>query len=248
MQPYPPDRFATLLARIEPRPWHTAARFLLHSERAAVQVDDIARPQAVAILWESGAYFVPLGNPTALLDFLAEEPAVTRIWVSDRAAAHLVAGTMLGEDAAPVTILAAGDGWSLTPLDTAHLSPRTLTPDDAHALTALLAGGGEWLTGMFGSAAALLAEGSAVGVEHEGRLVSVAATWTIAPPYAEVGAHTDPAARRRGYATVCVHRLMELLTEGGIRPQWTSFRDDNALAHRFGLTPADSGVEYRREE
>lgn len=248
MQEYPRDRFPALLARIEPRPWHTTARFLLRSGRAQVQVDKVERPQAAAVILPTGAYLLPLGNPDALLDFLAEEPGIARIWVSDREAEQLIEDTLLGEDRSTVTVLAAGEGWTLPSLPATANPPRALSIADAPAVAALLRGAGEWLTDAFGSVAALLEEGMAVGVEARGRLVSIAATWSIAEPYAEVGAHTDPSARGHGHATACAHALMTTIAHRGLLPQWTSFTADNSLARRLGLVPSDTGVEYRREE
>ena len=96
MQDYPRDRFPALLARLEPRPWHTAARFLLRSGGARVMVDDATRPRAAAVMMpapsQAGAYLISLGDAEPLRDFLAEEPGINRLWVSDAETEQFVAG------------------------------------------------------------------------------------------------------------------------------------------------------------
>ena len=255
MQEYPRDRFPALLARIEPRPWHTAARFLLRAGGARVMVDDVARPRAAAVFRPAssvgGAYLIPLGDPEPLLDFLAEELSVSRLWVSDPQTERLINDSMFGDQREDVTIHAAPESWRLPPLERAAIRTRPLGPPDAAAVAVLLGGDGQWLTDAFGSVAALLAEGLADGVEENGALVAIAATWAIAVPYAEVGAHTAPAARGRGYATACAHATMAAAAARGLRPQWTAFTGNASslgLARRLGLVPADRGVEYRRDE
>lgn len=255
MLDYPQDRFPALLARLEPRPWNTAARFLLRSGGAQVAVDDLTRPHAAAITQPTsslgGAYLISLGNPEALLDFLAEEPSVGRLWVSDAETEHLIDETLFGDQRTEITILGATETWQLPPLERTRAVTRPLGPPDIAAVTQLLRGEGEWLTDAFGSVTALLAEGMADGVEEGGRLVAIAATWAIAPPYAEVGAHTDPAARGNGYATACAHSLMTAVAAKGLLPQWTAFTANVAavgLARLLGLVPVDTGVEYRRDE
>ncbi len=255
MQDYPRDQFPTLLARLEPRPWNTAARFLLRSGGARVMVDDLVRPRAAAVEMPAsslnGAYLISLGNPEALLEFLVEEPSINRFWVSDAETERLINETLFGEQRTDVTILAAPEGWQLPVLERKGIVTRPLGPPDVVAVARLLHGEGEWLTDAFGSATALLAEGMADGVEEDGRLVAIAATWAIAPPYAEVGAHTDPKARGKGYATACAHATMTAVAGKGLLPQWTAFTDNVAalgLARLLGLVPADRGVEYRRDE
>jgi RimJ/RimL family protein N-acetyltransferase len=255
MQDYPRDRFPALLSRLEPRPWNTAARFLLRSGGAAVMVDDVTRPQAAAVVMPAsslgGAYLISLGNPEALLDFLAEEPSVGRLFVSDPETERLMDDSLFGEQRKDVTIHAATDAWRLPPLERADVRTRPLGPPDVAAVSALLRGDGEWLLDCFGSAAALLAEGLADGVEEGGTLVAIAATWAIAPPYVEVGAHTDPGARGSGYATAAAHATMTAVAAKGLLPQWTAYTDDGSslgLARRLGLVPVDRGVEYRRDE
>lgn len=255
MQDYPHDRFPALLARLEPRPWNTAARFLLRSGGARVAVDDVMRPRAAAVMMPAssvpGAYLIPLGNPEALLDFLAEEPGINRLWVSDAETERLIKETSFGEQRTAITIHAATEEWHLPPLERKRAQTRPLGPPDAEAVERLLHGEGDWLTDAFGSVTALLAEGMADGVEEDGRLVAIAATWAIAAPYAEVGAHTDPPARGKGYATACAHSLMTTVAAEGLLPQWTAFTDNHAslgLAQLLGLVPVDSGVEYRRDE
>ncbi len=255
MQDYPPDRFPALLARLEPRPWHTAARFLLRSGGARVAVDDPRRPLAAAVMLPAsslgGAYLISLGNPEALQDFLAEEPGVSRLWVSDAETERLLRDTLFGDQRTDITILAATEEWQLPPLERATVQPRSLGPTDADTVTLLLRGEGEWLTDAFGSVTALLAEGLADGIEEDGKLVAIAATWAIAAPYAEVGAHTDPSARGKGYATACAHSLMRIIAAKGLLPQWTTFTDNATslgLAHMLGLVPVDAGIEYRRDE
>ena len=255
MLDYPRDRFPTLLARLEARPWHTAARFLLRTGGARVMVDDIGRPQAAAVMMPAsslgGAYLIPLGNPEALLDFLAEEPAMSRLWVSDPETERLIKVTLFGDQRTDITIHVAPAGWHLPPLERAGIMTRPLGPPDAPAVSDLLRGEAAWLIDAFGSVTALLAEGMADGVEEDGHLVCIAATWAIAAPYAEVGAHTDPKARGKGYATACAHSLMHTVAAQGLFPQWTAFTDDMSsigLARRLGLAPADTGVEYRRDE
>jgi GNAT acetyltransferase-like protein len=255
MQDYPRDRFPALLARLEPRPWHTAARFLLRSGRARVMVDDPARPHAAAVMMpapsQGGAYLISLGDAEPLRDFLAEEPGISRLWVSDAEAERLINATLFGDQRTDITIHAAPDGWQLPPLERTHVRTRPLGPPDTEAVTRLLHGEGEWLTDAFGSVAALLAEGMADGVEEEGRLVAVAATWAIAAPFAEVGAHTDRRARGKGYATACAHSLMTAVAARGLLPQWTAFTENVTslgLAQLLGLVPVDAGVEYRRDE
>ncbi len=255
MQDYPRDRFPALLDRLEPRPWHTAARFLLQSGGAQVLVDDVTRPRAAAVFRPAssvgGAYLIPLGNPVALLDFLAEELSVSRLWVSDAETERLINDSMFGDQREGVTVHAAPETWQLPPLERADTRTRPLGPPDVAAVTALLRDDGQWLTDAFGSVAALLAAGMADGVEEDGALVAIAATWAIAAPYAEVGAHTAPAARGKGYATACAHATMAAVAARGLRPQWTAFTDNASslgLAQRLGLAPADRGVEYRRDE
>ncbi|GEM_PF-4405109 len=255
MQDYPRDRFSTLLSRVEPRPWHTAARFLLRSGGARVMVDDLARPHAAAVMMpassQGGAYLLSLGDAEPLLDFLAEEPGISRLWVSDVETERLINETLFGDQRTDITILAATDDWRLPPLERTDVYTRPLGPPDTEAVTRLLRGEGEWLTDAFGSVAALLAEGMADGVEEDGRLVAIAATWAIAAPYAEVGAHTDRSARGKGYATACAHSLMTAVAAKGLLPQWTTFTDNVTslgLAQLLGLVPVDAGVEYRRDE
>ncbi|MDQ6833725.1 MAG: GNAT family N-acetyltransferase [Chloroflexota bacterium] len=255
MQDYPRDRFPALLARLEARPWHTAARFLLRSGGARVMVDDVARPHAAAVMMPAsslgGAYLIPLGDAEPLLDFLAEEPGISRLWASDAETERLISGTLFGDQRTDITILAATDDWRLPPRERTSVRTRSLGPPDAEAVTRLLRGEGEWLTDAFGSIAALLAEGLADGVEEDGRLVAIAATWAIATPYAEVGAHTDRSARGKGYATACAHSLMTAVAAKGLLPQWTAFTDNVTslgLAQLLGLVPVDTGVEYRRDE
>jgi hypothetical protein len=255
MQDYPRDRFSALLARLEPRPWHTAARFLLRSGAARVMVDDLTRPRAAAVMMPApslgGAYLISLGDAEPLRDFLAEEPGISRLWVSDAETERLINETLFGDQRTDLTILAATDGWQLPPLERKHVRTRPLGPPDAAAVTRLLRGEGEWLIDAFGSVAALLAEGLADGVEEDGTLVAIAATWAIAPPYAEVGAHTDRSARGKGYATACAHSLMTAVAAKGLLPQWTAFTDNVTslgLAQLLGLVPVDTGVEYRRDE
>jgi len=255
MQDYPRDRFPALLARLEPRPWHTAARFLLRSGGARVMVDDVARPHAAAVMMPAsslgGAYLIPLGAAEPLLDFLAEEPGISRLWTADAETERLMSETLFGDQRTAITILAATDDWRLPPLERTDIRTRSLGPPDAEAVTRLLRGEGEWLTDAFGSVAALLAEGMADGVEADNRLVAIAATWAIARPYAEVGAHTDRSARGKGYATACAHALMTAVAAKGLLPQWTAFTDNGAslgLAQLLGLVPVDTGVEYRRDE
>lgn len=255
MQDYPRDRFPALLARLEPRPWYTAARFLLRSGGARVMVDDMTRPRAAAVMMpgssQGGAYLISLGDAEPLRDFLAEEPGISRLWVSDTETERLINETLFGDQRTDLTILAATDDWQLPPLERTHVRTRPLGPPDAPAVMRLLHGDGEWLTDAFGSVAALLAEGLADGVEENGTLVSIAATWAIAPPYAEVGAHTDRRARGKGYATACAHALMTVVAAKGLLPQWTAFTDNVTavgLAQLLGLVPVDTGVEYRRDE
>lgn len=255
MQDYPRGRFPALLARLEPRPWHTAARFLLRSGGARVMVDDLARPHAAAVMMpassQGGAYLLSLGDPEPLLDFLAEEPGISRLWVSDAETERLINETLFGDQRTDITILAAPDGWHLPPLARRDVRTRPLGPPDMEAVTRLLRGEGEWLTDAFGSVAALLAEGMADGVEENGRLVAIAATWAIAAPYAEVGAHTEPSARGKGYATASAHALMTTVAAQGLLPQWTAFTDNVTslgLARLLGLVPVEIGVEYRRDE
>ncbi len=255
MQDYPPDRFSALLARLEPRPWHTAARFLLRSGGARVMVDDLTRPHAAAVMMpassQGGAYLISLGDAEPLVDFLAEEPGISRLWVSDTETERLIHETLFGDQRTDITILAATDDWRLPPLERQGVHTRPLGPPDAPMVARLLHGEGEWLTDAFGSVAALLAEGMADGVEEGGRLVAVAATWAIAAPYAEIGAHTDPSARGKGYATACAHALMTAVAAKGLLPQWTTFTDNATslgLAQLLGLVPVDTGVEYRRDE
>lgn len=255
MQDYPRDRFPALLARLEPRPWHTAARFLLRSGGARVMVDDLARPHAAAVMMPApslgGAYLIALGDAEPLRDFLAEEPSISRLWVSDAETERLINETLFGDQRTEITILAASDGWQLPPLERTDVRTRSLGPPDTEAVRRLLHGEGEWLTDAFGSVAALLAEGMADGVEEDGRLVAIAATWAIAAPYAEVGAHTDRSARGKGYATACAHSLMAAVAAKGLLPQWTTYTDNVTslgLATLLGLVPVDSGIEYRRDE
>jgi RimJ/RimL family protein N-acetyltransferase len=255
MQDYPRERFPALLARLETRPWNTAARFLLHSGGGRVAVDDMHRPRAAAVMMPvsavPGAYLISLGNPEALLDFLAEEPDVSRLWVSDAETERLIKGTLFGDQRTDVTIHAATEEWRLQPLERKRAQTRPLGPPDTEAVTRLLYGEGEWLTEAFGSVTALLSEGLADGVEEDGRLVAIAATWAIAAPYAEVGAHTAPPARGKGYATACAHSLMTTVAAQGLLPQWTAFTDNVTslgLAQLLGLVPVDTGVEYRRDE
>jgi RimJ/RimL family protein N-acetyltransferase len=240
---------------LEPRPWNTAARFLLRSGGARVAVDELARPRAAAVLMpassQGGAYLISLGNPEALLDFLAEEPSIARLWASDAETERLINDTLFGDQRTDITIHAATEEWRLPPLDRQRAQTRPLGPPDVEAVTHLLRGEGEWLTDAFGSVAALLAEGLADGVEEGGNLVAIAATWAIAPPYAEVGAHTDRNARGKGYATACAHSLMTAVAAKGLLPQWTAFTDNVTslgLAQLLGLVPVDTGVEYRRDE
>jgi RimJ/RimL family protein N-acetyltransferase len=254
MQDYPRDRFPALLARLEPRPWNTAARFLLQSGGARVAVDEVNRPRAAAVMMPassvSGAYLISLGNPEALLDFLAEEPGIDRLWVSDSETERLIHDTVFGEQRTDITIHAAPEGWRLPTLEKG-IQTRALGPPDREAVARLLHGEGEWLTDAFGSVTALLAEGMADGVEEDDRLVAIAATWAIASPYAEIGAHTDPRARGKGYATACAHSLMTTVAAKRFLPQWTAFTDNVTslgLAQLLGLVPVDSGVEYRRDE
>ncbi len=255
MQDYPPDRFPALLARLEPRPWHTAARFLLRSGGARVMVDDLTRPRAAAVMMpassQGGAYLISLGDAEPLMDFLAEEPGISRLWVSDTETERLIHETLFGDQRTDITILAATDNWRLPPLEQQSVRTRPLGPPDAPMVARLLHGEGDWLTDAFGSVAALLAEGMADGVEEDGRLVAVAATWAIAAPYAEIGARTDPSARGKGYATACAHALMTAVAAKGLLPQWTTFTDNATslgLAQLLGLVPVDTGVEYRRDE
>jgi RimJ/RimL family protein N-acetyltransferase len=255
MQDYPRDRFPALLARLEPRPWNTAARFLLRSGGAAVMVDDVDRPRAAAVIMPAsslgGAYLISLGNPDALLDFLAEEPTIGRLFVSDAETERLMNDSLFGEQRKTVAIHAATEIWKQPPLERKDVVTRPLGPPDVAAVTALLRGEGAWLLDCFGSATALLAEGMADGVAVNGKLVAIAATWAIAPPYAEVGAHTDPAARGKGYATATAHATIAAVTAKGLSAQWTAYTDDTAslgLARRLGLVPVDRGVEYRRDE
>jgi len=255
MQDYPRDRFPALLARLEPRPWHTAARFLLRSAGARVMVDDPMRPRAAAVMMPAsspgGAYLIALGDAEPLLDFLAEEPGISRLWVSDAETERLIADTLFGDQRTDITILAATDDWRLPVLERTDVRTRPLGPPDSPAVARLLRGEGEWLTDAFGSVAALLAEGMADGVEEDGRLVAVAATWAIAAPYAEIGAHSDPGARGKGYATACAHALMTAVAAKGLLPQWTTFTDNATslgLAQSLGLVLVDTGVEYRRDE
>ncbi len=255
MQDYPRDRFPALLARLEPRPWHTAVRFLLRSGRARVMVDDPTRPRAAAVMMPApalgGAYLISLGDAEPLRDFLAEEPGISRLWVSDAETERLINDTLFGDQRTDISILAAPDHWQLPPLERTDVRTRSLGPPDVEAVTRLLRGEGEWLIDAFGSVAALLAEGMADGVEEEGRLVAIAATWAIASPYAEVGAHTDRSARGKGYATACAHSLMAAVAAKGLLPQWTAFTANVAavgLAQLLGLVPVDTGIEYRRDE
>lgn len=255
MQDYPRNRFPALLARLEPRPWNTAARFLLRSGGATVMVDELDRPRAAAIIMPAsslgGAYLVSLGNPDALLDFLAEEPAISRFFVSDAQTERLMDDSLFGEQRKAVVIHAATEVWKQPLLERTDVMTRPLGLPDAVAVTALLRGEGAWLLDCFGSVTALLAEGMADGVEENGKLVAIAATWAIAPPYAEVGAHTDPAARGKGYATATAHATIAAVTAKGLSAQWTAYADDTAslgLARRLGLVPIDRGVEYRRDE
>ena len=60
MQDYPRDRFPALLSRLEPRPWDTAARFLLRSGGARVAVDDVNRPHAAAVMMPAATVNVPV--------------------------------------------------------------------------------------------------------------------------------------------------------------------------------------------
>ena len=150
-----------------------------------------------------------------------------------------------------MTIHAATEEWHLPGLERKRATTRPLGPPDAEAVARLLRGAGEWMTDAFGTVNALLAEGMADGVEEDGRLVAIAATWAIAAPYAEVGAHTDPSARGKGYATACAHSLMTTVAAQGLLPQWTAFTDNISslgLAKLLGLVPVDTGVEYRRDE
>ncbi len=255
MQDYPRDRFPALLARLEPRPWHTAARFLLRSGGARVMVDDLTRPHAAAVMMpassQGGAYLIALGDVEPLVDFLAEEPGISRLWVSDTETERLIHETLFGDQRTDITILAATDDWQLPARAQTDVRTRPLGPPDSEAVTRLLRGEGEWLTDAFGSVAALLAEGMADGVEEDSRLVAIAATWAIAAPYAEIGAHTDRRARGKGYATACAHALMTAVAAKGLLPQWTTFTDNATslgLAQLLGLVPVDSGVEYRRDE
>ncbi len=230
MQDYPRDRFPALVARLEPRPWNTAARFLLRSGSATVMVDEVSRPQAAAVVMPTsslgGAYLISLGNPEALLDFPSEEPSIGRFFVSDAETERLMDNSLFGEQRKDVTIHAATDAWNLPPLERKDVTTRPLGPPDVDAVAALLRGEGEWLLDCFGSVTALLAEGLADGVEEGGKLVAIAATWAIAPPYAEVGAHTDPAARGKGYATAAAHATMTAVAAKGLLPQWTAYTDD----------------------
>lgn len=248
MQDCPPDRVPALLARIEPRPWYTAVRFLLATGRGHTMVDDPTRPRAAAVTTGTGTYLVPLGSVEPLVDFLVEEPGIARIWVSNREAERVLEETMIGEDRTPVTVLAAPQGWQPVTPDASGPIARLLGPADAVAVKALLRGGGEWLTDAFGDASTLLLEGMAAGIEEDGRLISVAATWAVAPPYVEVGAHTMPQARGRGAATACVYTLFAAIAARGWLPQWTAFTLDGPMARRVGLVPVDTGVEYRRDE
>lgn len=255
MLDYPRDRFPALLARLEPRPWHTAARFLLRSGGARVAVDDVSRPLAAAVMMpaasQAGAYLISLGNPEALLDFLAEEPGIGRLWVSDAEAERMIGKTLFGDQRTEITIHAATEEWRLPPLERTRAVTRPLGPPDAEEVARLLHGEAAWLLDAFGSVNALLAEGMADGVEEGGRLVAIAATWAIAAPYAEVGAHTDPSARGKGYATACAHSLIATVAAQGLLPQWTAFTDDQSsvgIARLLGLAPVDGGVEYRRDE
>jgi hypothetical protein len=150
-----------------------------------------------------------------------------------------------------VTIHAATETWALPSLARKDIPTRPLGPPDVAAVTALLRGEGEWLLDCFGSVTALLSEGMADGVEENGRLVAIAATWVIAPPYAEVGAHTDPAARGKGYATAVAHATMKAVVAKQLVPQWTAYADDVSslgIARRLGMAPVDRGVEYRKDE
>jgi GNAT superfamily N-acetyltransferase len=198
-----------------------------------------------------GAYLISLGNPDALVDFLAEEPAIARLLVSDMETERLINASLFGDQRTDVTIHAATETWKLPPLERTDVRTRPLGPPDVPTVTALLRGEGEWLLDCFGSVTALLAEGIADGVEEDGKLVAIAATWAIAPPYAEVGAHTDPAARGKGYATAAAHATMTAVAAQGLLPQWTAYTDNVSslgLARRLGLVPVDRGVEYRRDE
>jgi len=248
MQDCPPDRIPALLAHIESRPWYTAVRFLLRTGRARVMVDDPARPRAVTVTTSAGAYFVPLGSVEPLVDFLAEEPGIARIWVSNPEAEGILEKTVIGEDRTPITVFAAPTDWRPVAPDVTGPVARLLGPADTAAVSALIRGGGEWLTDGFGSAAVLLAEGMAAGVEADGQLISVAATLAVAPPYVEVGAHTMSEARGRGAATASVHVLFAAIAARDWLPQWTTFASDEPMARRVGLVPADVGVEYRRDE
>jgi hypothetical protein len=255
MQDYPRDRFPALVARLEPRPWNTAARFLLRSGGATAMVDDLVRPQAAAVIMPTsslgGAYLISLGNPEALLDFLSEEPSIGRFFVSNAETERLMDDSLFGEQRKEVSIHAATETWDQPPLERKDVTTRPLGPPDIAAVTALLRGDGEWLLDCFGSVTALLAEGMADGVEEDGKLVAIAATWAVAPPYAEVGAHTDPAARGKGYATAAAHATIMAVAAKGLLAQWTAYADDTAslgLARRLGLVLVDRGVEYRRDQ
>lgn len=248
MQDCPPDRISALLARIEPRPWYTTVRFLLGTRRGRVCVDNPGRPQAAAVTTTMGTYLIPLGSIDPLVDFILEEPGIERIWVSDRQAERALEETMIGEDRTPITVFATQPGWKPQAPDANGPVARLLGPADAPAVSQLLRGEGEWLTETFGSAATLLAEGMAAGVEKDGRIVSVAATWAIAPPYVEVGAHTAPEARGQGAFTASVLTLFEAIAAKGWSPQWTAFQPNDPMAYHVGLVPVDKGVEYRRDD
>lgn len=83
-----------------------------------------------------------------------------------------------------------------------------------------LPAGASFLYEIYGTPAALLAEGLAFGVLQEGRLVSIATSLALTPKHCNVGVYTRPRYRNRGYATDCTEALLDHVLSRGIQPLW----------------------------
>lgn len=140
---------------------------------------------------------------------------------------------------------ADGDTSTLTdPALLAVLEVRRLGEEDIPLMEAATEAMG--MTGWrFGNAAAQIAGGYAAGAIVDGQLAAVAFTASRSPRYGEVGIHTLPAYRGRGFAAAAAALVAADLHQAGLTVIWSTSTENTAsrrIAAKLGLVEVSRRV------
>jgi ribosomal protein S18 acetylase RimI-like enzyme len=198
---------------------------------------DAARPQAAIVQMdctpsEPSAYG---DNADSIYDVLRHVDGWEAINL-DEAVAQDLARLLENDTGSPVGAL--GDVYyalNRPSADFRHHDVRELVPEDLALLDAAppeLRGCG------FKTSLDLLREGVVACGVISGRVVAIGHTSAISGGYADIGVHTAPDWRRRGFATACASMVARRVQAMGLIPVWSTSEDNPAsikIAEKLGF-------------